>query len=743
MTAWRVRPTRILATLLVAVPLVATVPAGCDARPVDPDESFESIGLPRGGRPQALAVDGHFAYVAAGPRWVVLYVADPTQPIVLSETGLPAAAMAIDGHHLFTVGQDGAMRVFDVSEQSGTQVGRIELPFEPPTGTATSVPLESSAPSSSAGPARMNPRAIAVRDGLAYVAGELGSAEQTSTIEPAANGPAATATAIAAAAGGVVDRSGAASRLIVFDVRRPESPRLIGQVDFPGRAADIALDGGHAFVAASQGGLRVIDVADPARPRQVGHASSPASAVGVAVVDGHAFVAEDDPDGSGLQVIDARDPAQPVEIGGVTLARRFPSVPIAVRGIAAGDGRAWLATSDGVRVVDVAAPASPREIDAGDLSAGTHRPGSTMATAGTAAVALAGDRLYALDLTRGLEIFAPDEAGAWRAAGEWPALTRVTDVRALESPDRPNRLLVVSAGRPAVVDLEGSASMPGDVTREMVQPIDLPGRLDAFTLDGSRLYATVIVPPADPGSTVETLGLAVVDLDWPGAPLLRTVLPLTDYSFDRGSIAAIEDTVWLKLRDGAWLVADVVDSASARALGTVARDGRGEVLAVVDGQLIAVSNDPRSGEGRLEVLDVADPLHPATIGHVAIAPDPVAVATRDGLAYVAAREALQIVDLSEPSSPMLVGALPLSHPPHAMAVRDLPGDGREVLITSARHGLLEVDVTDPAAPRVVGEWLPPAGQPALGVAVAQRGDRVYVAGGDAGLEVLGAAPASD
>jgi hypothetical protein len=65
--------------------------------------------------------------------------------------------------------------------------------------------------------------------------------------------------------------------------------KVIGDINTPGRAHDVAVEDGFAYVADKYGGLQVIDARDPTSPRIVGAVDTPGSASDITVADGLAF----------------------------------------------------------------------------------------------------------------------------------------------------------------------------------------------------------------------------------------------------------------------------------------------------------------------------------------------------------------------------------------------------------------------------------------------------------------------
>jgi hypothetical protein len=121
-------------------------------------------------------------------------------------------------------------------------------------------------------------------------------------------------------------------------------PTVLGHVDLPGTALDVAVEGERAFVAAGElGGLRFVDVRDPTLPRLVGGLDTPGSALGVAAVGSVAYLADG---ASGLMVVDAADPAHPQQSG--TVPSGIHADAVAVRGnvLLVMDGPVGLRTLD-------------------------------------------------------------------------------------------------------------------------------------------------------------------------------------------------------------------------------------------------------------------------------------------------------------------------------------------------------------------------------------------------------------
>jgi hypothetical protein len=106
---------------------------------------------------------------------------------------------------------------------------------------------------------------------------------------------------------------------------------IVGSVNTPGYARDVAVSGGYAYVAdeAEASGLVVVDVHNPASPTIVGGGASLGGAAGVAVSGNWAFVAAGF---EGLHIFPAQcdvsvtaAPVAPVWDGGLKLAPPAPN----------------------------------------------------------------------------------------------------------------------------------------------------------------------------------------------------------------------------------------------------------------------------------------------------------------------------------------------------------------------------------------------------------------------------------
>lgn len=246
-----------------------------------------------------------------------------------------------------------------------------------------------------------------------------------------------------------------------------------------------------------------------------GQLDMPGGRVGHLAVDGHiAYLSRDQ-----VTAVDLSDPGQPRAVGS------FPTRG-SPRRLAVDAGRAFVATSEGVEVVDVTRPAAPRHL-------GVVRTGAIDG------VALSGERLFVSDGDAVHCWSVPSEVGAARRLGGCDVslcgrLTLRGDLLAVAADCEGMFLLDVSdPARPALL---GTFAGPGDVTR--------------IALAGDRALV------AD-----YTGGLSVVDISNPRRP--RSLGEWDEGIV--GDVAARGDVAYLAMGD--LVVVDLSRPARPRAVG--------------------------------------------------------------------------------------------------------------------------------------------------------------------------------
>lgn len=100
--------------------------------------------------------------------------------------------------------------------------------------------------------------------------------------------------------------------LVIVDVRDPDGPQVLSNLNLPGRCFRVAVRDQLAFVAAVEGGVHVVDVGDPRQPRLLA-SLNPTHKVFAVCVSGNFLLLSGGPEG--LYVIDIADPTSPRLLG--------------------------------------------------------------------------------------------------------------------------------------------------------------------------------------------------------------------------------------------------------------------------------------------------------------------------------------------------------------------------------------------------------------------------------------------
>ena len=97
-------------------------------------------------------------------------------------------------------------------------------------------------------------------------------------------------------------------RLSVYDISRPDHPKLCWRRSGFGNGRQLAAAHGRLYLTAREFGLWILDLADPARPRVISRFDTVELATGIAVAENTVFVTERI---YGVEIIDVTDPARP------------------------------------------------------------------------------------------------------------------------------------------------------------------------------------------------------------------------------------------------------------------------------------------------------------------------------------------------------------------------------------------------------------------------------------------------
>jgi hypothetical protein len=253
---------------------------------IAPDSGAILAGVDTPGGIVDVAVDGHYAYVAAwlGGLQIVDYTNSPTIVGSIS-TGGDARGIALRPPFAYLASTN--LEIIDVSDQSHPRL----------TG---SIPIEEAAGD------------VVVEGNFAYVVNPHGLLE---TIDiSVANAPVRVSSI---SVGSQTQRLAVVGPhvyvadidwLVTVDVSQPAAPQVLHRERINGLLQDVFIDGNRAYLAAGFEGLVIFDVSQPAQPVRLSTLKTRDHAVGVFVRDGYAYVADRQ---SGLRVIDVSNPSAP------------------------------------------------------------------------------------------------------------------------------------------------------------------------------------------------------------------------------------------------------------------------------------------------------------------------------------------------------------------------------------------------------------------------------------------------
>jgi hypothetical protein len=526
-----------------------------------------------------VTVSGTYAYVATGRGG--LYVVDLSDPSRPTSLQVQPAASFVDGviaqgGRLYV--SDGVLRVLDLSEPASPRVSS-EL--------------------GSPDPARPLGRLAAVADGRAFTLFYGGS-----------------------------DRQGG---FRVIDISNPGHPVPVGLVLLPEPVVDLAVSRDHVYLLAGQEQPRLlaVDISDPAAPVVVEpDDTGPWPGNNLALAGSLLYLGEAGDADGGLTVVDVGESAQPDLMG-----RYSGSLP-PVADIALDGDYAYLATADGLTVIEVANPAAMAETGSFVFDR-LPAPLRGVAVRGSFAFVAAGEA--------GLQVVELADPTHPRVVATYDSAGHTWDValagRYVYLADEYNGL--------RILDLEDPLA-PVEVGF-----FDPPGQEEFFhgvASAGGRVYV------ADGG--IERTGLWILDLTDPAQPAPLGFWPLTAPG-DSGLAPRAEDVdvageiAYVAAGTAGLSLVDVGDPRNPVEIGAYDTPGRAAQLQVVEGHVFLVDGD-------LRVVDVSDPTAPSLVGFYDLGPgsDTPQVVVAQGYAFVTAA-GIEVLDVTEPAQPVKVAAHPL------------------------------------------------------------------------------------
>ena len=550
-----------------------------------------------GGMTDAVAVWGTLVCIGAGPRLLVLDVADPAAPALVGQTDpLPGLVkgVTVTGGLAYAATSEAGLYIVDLTNPTAPSLLGV---YDTPSAAHT----------------------VAISGTTAFVAATTSGlliVDVQDPTEPQLLGSLDTpgAATDVVISGGLAYLSDLDFGLRVVDLADPAHPVEIGTLDTPGHAWGLDVAGTTAYVADEIGGLRIVDVADPTHPTLIGAYTDPTNVVDVVVSGTTAYLADW---WSGLRMVDVSNPAAPVQLG--LFDTDAYVLEVALQSQSSGT-TAFLADGDGgLRIVDVTDPPEPAEM--GHYAPLGHALNS----------AVAGSLVYVAGGFSGLHIFDVAEPETPHEIGSYPVSTDCTDVAVVGNMaylvSRAGGLLVLDVSDPTAPVAVGYRALAG-------------GPRSVVVLDDMAYVA------ADSG------GLRIVDVSVPSNPVEVGFYAIPGTA---RSVAVRGSTAYVAAGEAGLAVLDVSDPRHPMLVVQV--DTPGDATDVTLAGKLAFVADWHSG---VRVFDISRPLQPLPLPAIRV-PDvaggvATGLLTPDGwprVVYVAqGTSGLAAIDYGHPDQPI-------------------------------------------------------------------------------------------
>jgi hypothetical protein len=445
------------------------------------------------------------------------------------------------------------------------------------------------------------------------------------------------------------------SGLKIFDVTNPSSPAYLAS--YAVNATGVLVSGDLAYVVSSNYGLRILDVSDPQSITLLGECPIPGSPCRIVVFNGYAFIANATGNqGGGINVADVSNPASPSLL--TTVTGYWENI--------SGNGHVVCATAayQGCLVLDVADPAMPLTASQFDL------PGVMDD------VAISGD--YAYTGSNGFRVFdisdkaKPIQVGYEETAGSIVEAAGNVVVYAPRSMGASNMVSMMD-----VSDPQNPVNMGHYTCPFMTNDLDVQDHY-AFVAcwwDGFRILD--FSNPAQPTQVAHGFG-------W-----VNGAVPGEEYCYVQ------------------------------------ALDAEGDYLYLIDYKPF-----PDEDTKGLYIFDISQPGNPQLVSRYAdLQSSGYDVRVQDGYAYVADNlGGLEVIDVSDPLNPASVGYCTLPDVAWSLDVQYPYASVANYIL----GGVQIINIANPSSPQVAG-YYKRTGCFALGVTMDQ--DDIYIADGPAGLQI--------
>ena len=469
-------------------------------------------------------------------------------------------------------------------------------------------------------------------------------------------------------------------------------PELISNIG--GRAEDVHIEGGYAFVAQTGGGLYIYGISNPSAPVLVGKSDIPRWALGIYVVDQIAYVADAF---SGLQIFDVSNVNSPVLLGGYETEGRAldvkvvndlayvsddesnllildianPSEPVLLgnydtpfyaKSIFIENQVAYITGHTGLQIIDVSQSDNP-------ILLGSYSSSKLIYD-----VFIVGQNAFIANSDFGLRILDVSDP------------SEITSISNIDTPNSRATAVVVVGNLAYLADgNEGFQIIDVSNLSEpaMLSQTDTPGYAKRLALRENTL---VVADSAN--------GIQLFDISQPVSPgfLGHYEAPVDAFGiFVKDNMAFVTD-----YQKGLKII-DVSVPSSPKYLGSYNTPGNALGIYVVD-QTAYIADDDTG----LSIVDVSNPEAPALLGNYTTPGKAYDITVLDQIAYVVEYSGgVQIISVADPSSPEFLGSYATSDGVYGIVVTD-----NIAYITAETDGLIIVDVSDPRSPELISADLP-------------------------------------
>ncbi|MCF7805302.1 MAG: T9SS type A sorting domain-containing protein [Candidatus Marinimicrobia bacterium] len=457
----------------------------------------------------------------------------------------------------------------------------------------------------------------------------------------------------------------------IIDISDPANLKEVGFYDTDGFAYDIGVSGDYAYIADGDAGLCVLDISDYSNLFEVSHLNTNGETVGLSINDNLVFLADYD---EGMQVIDKSDP---MEIARVGLFSEKYIIDVEFK-----DGKVYAAALNGLCLIDVNEPSSPKEIGYYDTWGNPQ------------AVAINGDSVFIADRSKGL----------------WLFTTFNNSIRKINNVQTGWKARAVSVNDGFIYIAEESAGLwviDEDVPEE-------PNEVSIFETDGSALSA----------AASDSFAYLACGSDEFRVINISDPVNISNSYYYRGSFPTkvrLEGKYAYVVDDGLQIF-DISAPNRINRLGSFTTKSFESVCA--KGNMAYGINKYAD----LTLINVSDPNNPIESGFLEIGGYATDIDYYRGFVYISNKSnGIRIIDVSEESNPVEVNLLDTKG--SAESVRVLDG---YAYVADGGAGLSIYEVIDPLNPVLVGYYETVGA--ALDISVKKNYN--YIAKGYKGLSII-------